>query len=291
MWRHLGPPLLLLACAAPPPAQADPPPVEVAAPAPAPETWGGQAQDYGWLAADVIYTPLWTRVPTPDGYARPPAEGYAAWLRALPARPAGSPVRTHRGAQVFAGDDPQLLAVLDLDVGDADLQQCADTVLRLRAEYLYQTQDPGLAFHYTSGDRSRWARWAEGVRPKVVGRQVSFAKTSAPDASRASFNAWLRDLFTYAGTLSLAREGALATGAVTGGDFLVQGGSPGHAVVVLDTAMDAQGRIVALIAEGFMPAMDAHLLAGPVAGWWPTDAPLQIPTWTSPFDWGQRRRF
>jgi hypothetical protein len=77
----------------------------------------------------------------------------------------------------------------------------------------------------------------------------------------------MMDLFTYAGTRSLP----LDTVAVTTphpGDIVVAPGSPGHAVVLLDVATDG-ARTWVLAAQGFMPAMDLHILAGPDAGWFP----------------------
>lgn len=300
MWGFLG----ALACAAPAqePTPLAPEPVPaVAAPAPVPaatpeERWPSDAGRYPWRDASAAYEPLWARVPPPAGYTRAELPDWPAWVRALPLQPAGSPVRTWRGGTFLSGGDPRLLAVVDLDVGEADLQQCADTVLRLRLEYLWQRQQEGaqtdIAFRYTSGDLSRWASWAAGDRPRVSGREVSWSRRAAPDASRASFEAWTRDLFTYAGSHSLAREGAAVPVAdIMPGDFLSLGGSPGHAVVVLDVARDAAGAPVVLIGEGFMPAMSLHALAGPLDGWWPTTEPLQIPTWPEPFPWERLRRF
>lgn len=270
-------------------------------PAAAAEIWPGDAADYPWLAAGQDYAPLWSRIPAPAGYTRAPLEGWPAWVRALPMKPAGSPVRTWRGDTWMSGADRRLLGVVELDVGQADLQQCADTVLRLRIEHLWQQRalaeaagqvPPDIGFHYTSGDLSRWSAWAAGDRATIKGSDVTWTRRAAPSASRATFEAWTRDLFNYAGSLSLAREGSpVASAEVAPGDFLSLGGSPGHAVVVLDVARDAAGQPVVLIGEGFMPAMDLHVLAGPLEGWWPVGDSLQIPTWVEPFPWTKLRRF
>src|SRR6185295_12722842 len=96
----------------------------------------------------------------------------------------------------------------DLPLVPGDLQQCADTVLRLRIAWLWaQDPRPEIAFHFTSGDLSSWSRWAAGDRPIIIGNRVRWARTAAPDTSRANFEGWMASLFTYAGTLSLAREG------------------------------------------------------------------------------------
>lgn len=288
--------LLLLGCASP---QAGPIPssetLRVAEPVPTVEPAPDLPADpsaYPWRDAAAPYRPLGRAIPAPEGYTRPPLEGYAAWIRALPLAPAGSPVRTWRGEELWSGQDPRLLAVVDLDVGDADLQQCADTILRLRAEWAWHQGDSSVAFRFTSGDLSSWARWADGERPSVSGSKVSWARSARPDASRQSYKSWMKNLFTYAGTRSLAREGvAVAAADVLPGDFLSLGGSPGHALVVLDLARDATGRAAVLIGEGYMPAQDMHVLAGPLEGWYPVDEAVQVPTWPDPFPWTALRRF
>ncbi len=232
------------------------------------------------------------RIAPPPGTARVAAEGYSAWLGMLPLLPAGSPVLAWDGSVVRPGDSADILAVVDLDVGTRDLQQCADSILRLRAEHLWSVgEKAAIAFHFTSGDLLRYTDWASGVRDRVSGSSVQFARTAAPDASYANFRRYEDELFMYAGTRSLAREGVVATGPVEAGDFVVQAGSPGHALLVLDVAAAGDRRWV-LIGEGYMPAQSFHILRGPDDGWYPVTADgLTVPTWPDAFDWSARRRF
>jgi hypothetical protein len=75
------------------------------------------------------------------------------------------------------------------------------------------------------------------------------------------------------------------------GDFFVLGGSPGHAVLVLDVAQDAAGRRVGLLGQGFIPAQDFHVLAGRDGPWFPLDGnEVATPFW-APFPWTALRRF
>lgn len=280
--------LLLLACAraAPDPAPVVAP-VEIAKEEPARRT-----DAYPWRDPKAPYEPLSARVAPPAGYIRPPLTGYAAWLRDLPLLPVGSPVLSYSGGLIRSGDDPDLLAVVDLDLIPGDLQQCADTVIRLYAEWAWHEGDKSIGFHFTSGDLSSWSRWAEGYRPVIAGSHVSWTRSARPDDSRDDYKLWLKSVMTYAGTLSLAREGhPVPVEQVLPGDFLSLGGSPGHALVVLDVASDASGQTAVLIGEGYMPAQSLHLLRGPLEGWWPTSAPLQVPTWPTPFPWSSLRRF
>lgn len=223
--------------------------------------------------------------PPPPGAARAPTDGFGAWLRALPLYPTDRAVRTH------AGDPVAMPAarVVDLPLVRGDLQQCADSILRLRATWERSVgRDP--AFRYTSGDLSRWSEWRTGTRLVVSGNRVSRVPgRAAADASDASFEAWMADLFTYAGTRSLPADTVAATGPIAPGDLLVTPGGPGHAVLILDVAADATATYV-LVGQGYMPAMDFHVVAGETGGWYRVDGPT-LETRPIAMSWSSRRRF
>ena len=44
------------------------------------------------------------------------------------------------------------------------------------------------------------------------------------------------------------------------GDIFIQGGFPGHAVIVIDLARDSTCQKLFLLAQGFTPAQDIHIL-------------------------------
>ncbi|MES2640579.1 MAG: DUF4846 domain-containing protein [Myxococcota bacterium] len=227
--------------------------------------------------------------PPPPGAVRVEADAFGAWLRALPLHAAGRAVRTYDGRTV----DIDVARVVDMPIGTRDLQQCADSALRLRATW-ERAVGRSPAFHYTSGDLSAWAAWAAGTRPKVVGNDVTFVPGAArPDASDKAFEAWLMDLFTYAGTRSLPKD-TVAVTTPAPGDLVVQPGSPGHAVVLLDVATapvpSGGGRTWVLVGQGFMPAMDFHVLSGPAAGWFPVEGDT-LPSYPLAVPWSGLRRW
>ncbi len=216
------------------------------------------------VPAPAVASTLAAAFPAPYDAVRDPADAYADWLRQLPLKPPGAPVRSFEGAEIAI----PAARVVDLPIAGYAALQCADQAIRLRALW---ARSVGLSpvFHYTSGDASRWADWAAGSRPIVRGNDVSWSLTRAPDASDASFDAWLRDVYTYAGTRSLVYDTDPAPGVVPG-SLLVTPGSPGHVVVILDVAR-GDGRTWVLAGQGFMPAMDLHVLPGPDAGWFPVE--------------------
>jgi hypothetical protein len=240
---------------------------------------------------------LASRVAPPASHARVPApEGsFAAWLRGLPLRPEGAVVHLFDGGKKPRQDG--VFAVLDIDVGSRDLQQCADAVMRLRAEYLWAAGCADqVAFDFTSGDRARWVDWRGGLRPVVAGSKVSWAPRGSPDASYASFRSYLSSVFTYAGSASLAREleAVADPSSVQPGDVFIQGGFPCHAVLVADVARNARGESAFLLVQSYMPAQDIHVLRNPDepgTPWYPAreQGVLRTPEWT--FAYGDLRRF
>jgi hypothetical protein len=247
---------------------------------------------------DAASVPLSVRIAAPDGYHRVPLEpgAFGAFLRDLPVRVGDPPVRLHDGTLKKRQDIHA--AVLDLDTGPRDLQQCADAVIRLRAEYLWADgRRDGIRFRFTSGDEAAWPLWADGWRPRVDGAAVRWSRSAPPDASYASFRRYLDKVFEYAGTRSLVRElRPLRNGeAAVPGDVLLQGGSPGHAVLLVDAVGNAAGERLYLLAQSYLPAQDVHVLKNllePGLGPWfrvPSKGPVVTPEWT--FGAGDLRRF
>lgn len=182
------------------------------------------------------------RFPAPAGAERVPVpEGsFAAWLRRLPLLPAGTAVHLYHGRPKARQDVHA--AVVDLDVGARDLQQCADAVMRLRAEYLF-----------TAGRAAEVRFHPDPGRPRVL----SFS--GAP--TRERFQRYLLRLFAAAGSASLQAELApVGERPIRPGDVLIQGGYPGHAVLVLDVAQQRDDRRLLLLGQSYMPAQQFHVL-------------------------------
>jgi hypothetical protein len=203
----------------------------------------------------------------PTGFERASVaeNSFTSWLRNCPLKPQGSPVLLHTGEQKYT--QSLHYAVLDIDVGSKDLQQCADAVMRLRAEYLYQThQAAKIAFNFTSGDRIPFAKWAEGKRPKVSGNTVSWVACASCDNTQGSFRKYLDVIFNYAGTASLEKElEATTLERVQAGDVFIQGGFPGHAMLVADVTMNEAGEKAFILAQSYMPAQSIHIVKNPKA--------------------------
>ena len=244
---------------------------------------------YAWLDAYEPSQSLERRIAPPAGFERAPtpADSFGAWLRGLPLREGRPPVYLHDGRK--KGNQDAHWAVVDIDAGKRDLQQCADAVMRLRAEYLFTAGRFGdIHFRFTSGDPALFSKWAAGERPKVSGNTVSWSRTAAPDTSHDSFRHYLDVVFMYAGSASLSRELTAVPDPrdVEVGDVFIQGGFPGHAVLVVDVAVHPRTKARAfLIAQSYMPAQDVHVLRNPAhddSPWYDADfgQTLVTPEWT-----------
>jgi hypothetical protein len=244
---------------------------------------------YRWVSGKLPEREIANAIPPPAGFERTAVAAglFADWLRHLPLKPPGTAVHLYNGKQ--KGNQDVHHAVVDIDTGSKDLQQCADAVIRLRAEYLYSRgETAAIHFKFTSGDEAVFARWAEGYRPVVAGNRVRWIKRASADASYGSFRRYLDVVFSYAGTLSLSRElSPRKIDELEIGDVFIRGGSPGHAVIVVDLAVNkATGKKVFLLAQSYMPAQDIHVLKNSAdAGtspWYPADfgEVLQTPEWT-----------
>ncbi|MFK7931273.1 MAG: DUF4846 domain-containing protein [Myxococcota bacterium] len=216
--------------------------------------------------------------PPPTGATRVPADPFATSLRQLRVLPPGTPILTHDGREIRRPG-----RVLDVPLVRGDLQQCADTIIRLRAEWL---RDAGhtVRFHATSGDPLPWKRFKNGEYAVAVDNRIRWRT-----GRTGNWDAYLRAVFTWAGTASLAERDTIAVnGPPQPGHLLVDPGFPGHAVVLLDVATRGDSTFV-LIAQGFMPAQSAHVVPGPYEGWWRWEPGVDLPVWS--FKGSDLRRF
>jgi len=205
-------------------------------------------------------------IPAPDGFRRVEAGpgSFAAWLRDVP-------LKKEKAVYLYNGklkpNQSAQFAVIDIPVGKKDLQQCADAVMRLRAEYLFsQGKFREIAFMDYSG---KWYKWNGG-------------------ASRPAFENYLQTVFGWCGSASLEKQMKPVRdfNSISSGDVFVKGGFPGHAVTVVDIAINNKGKKIFMLAQGYQPAQDMHvlvnLLNGALSPWYeiPEGEIIDTPEWT-----------
>lgn len=241
---------------------------------------------------------LFDRFNPPAGFQRvaAPEGSYGYYLQHLLLKPEGTNVKYYNGK--VKPNQGVYVAVVDMEIGTRDLQQCADAIMRLRAEYLWHTRQYDLIhFNFTNGFRVDYDKWRKGYRIKFDGNRTSWVQNASPSSSYKSFRRYMDLIFAYAGTASLEKELKYAgSNELMIGDIFIQGGFPGHAVVVVDMAVNPEsGEKVFMLAQSYMPAQDIQILQNPgnseMSPWytWPFTGTLYTPEWH--FEDPRPRRF
>lgn len=184
------------------------------------------------------------QIPLPEGFKRVPvADGsFADFLRNIP-------LKKSKTVRLFNGEPKRnqeaQYAILDIPVGNKDLQQCADAVMRLKAEYLFEQK-----------------KYSDIVFYDNEGGVYSFT----PPYTRANLERLMLRVFGMCGSASLERELRTVSSFtdIQAGDVLIRGGFPGHAEIVTDVAINKNGEKIYLLAQSYMPAQDIHIVKNPM---------------------------
>ncbi|MFN8345735.1 MAG: DUF4846 domain-containing protein [Spirosomataceae bacterium] len=221
------------------------------------------------------------RFAPPVGFVRNVAEdgSFAAYLRQLPLKNWNDKVLYFDGR---SKNTPNVsISVVDLPIGKKDLHQCADAVMRLRAEYLYANRRfEKIHFNFLSDGKPRY-----------------FKDFARGDYSYPKFWKYLESVFVSANTRSLHAElSPVPMAKMQIGDVFIQKGVPfGHAVIVVDMAVQPQtGQKVYMLAQSYMPAQEIQILINPnnasISPWYVLkNETIETPEWT--FEPMDLRRF
>lgn len=227
-------------------------------------------------------------IATPRGYIRSsiPVTDFGYYLKELKLKP-NTTVFLFNGAPKV--NQQAQYAVLDISVGNKDLQQCADAVMRLRAEYLFmEKRFEQIRFYAGDGTWISYAGWLKGMRYKLSGNRLVITRGTPGPPTHTSLLQYLDIVFSYCGTATLpASLYKKPIAAMQPGDVLLKPGAPGHAVIVIDMAQNNKGEKIYLLAQSYMPAQDIHVLRNPSGrqpGPWyllaNNNDMIQTPEWT-----------
>jgi hypothetical protein len=210
----------------------------------------------------------------PNGYFRENTDSlsFAFFLRNLELDTLDNTIYAYDGRVISSGGYHH--AIIKIDIGKQDLQQCADAVMRLRAEYLYkQKKYKSIHFNFLSDGKPRY-----------------FSDYAKGDFSYKKFRKYMDYIFSYANTASLIKELKPVDNVndMQIGDVFIQKGNPiGHAVIVVDMATEkSTGKKLFLLAQSYMPAQSIHVLSNQgnsqIDPWYALDFedPLELPIWT-----------
>jgi len=191
-----------------------------------------------------------TRFNVPEGYKRTESapNTWESFLQNLPLKAHGEQVKLYDGT--LKSNTSAYLAVVDLPIGNRNLHQCADAIMRLRADFFNaQEKFSEIDFLFVTGRRSNYKTWLG---------------TRQPNAK--NYWAYLENVFNGASTLSLDKQLIhKEIDQLQIGDVFIKGGSPGHAVIVVDKCTNAKGEVKFMLAQSYMPAQEIQILVNPAS--------------------------
>lgn len=189
-----------------------------------------------------------SRFVVPEGFQRVTTKenSFEEYLQNLPLKPHGSEVLYFDGT--IKKNNNVYVAVIDVSVGKADLQQCADAIMRLRGEFLFhQKKYSEIGFSYIKDGKKRMF-------------------SQQPDKSYKGFMKYMTTTFMFANTRSLKNDlSPKNIWSLQIGDVFIQSGNPyGHAVIVVDKIQNISTKeIQYLLAQSYMPAQEIQILLNP----------------------------
>jgi hypothetical protein len=236
---------------------------------------------------DSAGTTILTRFTSPAGFERKAVvnNSFADYLRNLPLKPAGTKAKFYNGE---TKNNKVYDAVVDMDISNKDLQQCADAVMRLRGEYFYSKKAyDTISFLLTNGFKTDYRQWMQGNRIIENGNTTTWQKTAVASNTYNDFRNYMEMVFNYASTLSLSKMlHPKRIDDIAIGDVFIVGGSPGHAEIVVDVAENKAGKKVFLLAQSYMPAQETQVLKNfsdsQLSPWYSADGSNRVitPQWT-----------
>ena len=232
-----------------------------------------------------------TRYNVPAGYKRVAIEkgSFGYFLRNQKLKPYGEKALYYNGQAKRS--EGIYDSVIDVEIGDRDLHQCADAIMLIRAEYFYQKKEyDKINFNFVSGFNAQYSKWTQGYRINPNGKG-SYYKKASPSNTYKDFRSFMNIVFGYAGTLSMEKEmkpQSLENMKI--GDVFIMGGSPGHAVIIVDMAENDKGEKIFMLAQSYMPAQQTQILINPAdrnMGVWYSlkgKTVLETPEWRFPLE-------
>lgn len=205
------------------------------------------------------------RIPVPEGYTRSIVNdgSFASFVRSYSLKADGSKVLLYNGTP--KGNQSSHVAVFDLPIEAKDLQQCADSIMRLYGEYYYAKGEYNkIRFPMGGGFIGDFGKWSQGYKIGLEGNDLFWTRDVKNNSSYESFVRFMQVVFSYSGTQNMsAAAKSIDIKDAKIDDIFIKGGSPGHVVMIVDVCENANGEKAFLLGQGYMPAQDFHVIKNP----------------------------
>ncbi len=195
-----------------------------------------------------------TRFKVPKGYTRVQYESgsYAEYVRNLPLKAYGTKMYEYNGKLVE--NQSWCASVIKTEFHSRGWLQCADCVMQLVGDYLYEKgRYSDIVFQLSGGSKLKFSTWSGG------------------DYSRAKYLSFMSSVYCSANTYSLMSQSESVNLNIKdifpGAYFIMKKDSNhlyGHAVYVIDVAKNAKGEVAFLLAQGSTPSQDMHIFLNPL---------------------------
>ena len=209
-----------------------------------------------------------SRVTVPDSFFRPPfpISTYQSYLQSLVIKSADSKVMKYDG---YEKKFICYSAVLQIDLMEEDMMRGEHYIQYLRAKFLYNSSKYDMIdFSYDDGRSLTFEQWAEGARFVWQDSIYIIDTIAGVNYTENSFKKYMDQVYMNSTTNGLAMDTKLLeVGSLSIGDLMIQPKdmhTPGHAVLVIDMAVNPlTGEKMVLLAQGFSPTQDMHILSNP----------------------------
>lgn len=186
------------------------------------------------------------QIPLPKGFVRQQyhTASFGNWLQHLPlANDNTVYLYNHQPKQ----NQDLHSYVLDISVGNKNLQQCADAIMKLRALYFYSLKQWSNIHFKGTISTYNFLDAINGVQVNDTLKQLdTFLETVFINCGTYNLDSWLKP------------KGLKN---IEVGDIFIKPGSPGHAMIVVDVAVNSKsGEQIYLLAQSYMPAQSIHIV-------------------------------
>ncbi|MDE7413275.1 MAG: DUF4846 domain-containing protein [Muribaculaceae bacterium] len=183
-----------------------------------------------------------TRFEVPEDFKRTTVSpgSFEEFLQNLPLKPLDSPVRLYNAA-VSKDSLYRAISVVDMSIDSLNLQHSHESIIRLRAEYLYKTkQYDKISFIIKNNISLGFNRWLQGYRIESKGKDLKLKKReNERDMNYQNFRSYLNDVFKFTDAKSFKQNLRLIKDDDDDNEFgigtiIMSGRTPYDAVIVVD---------------------------------------------------------